>query len=362
MVSILQASTYEHYQLYKDIHTMKMGGANIGLGGSGRSVFYNPAGLSTMKRKDGAEIRLINLSISTNENVLNIGKDGLGIQDIEDEDEKNLEAISLAEKYLGKNNHFELSDFTYIAKGVKNFNFSLGALANVNLDFRTHRGFGTDGIVDIQSLVLGGAVFGLSYNWSNSLSLGVGVKYLEYGSIQEQFTIGKFISHKDDLDRYLTDESLKSGESIVFDLGGLYKFRNGFQIGFSSLNIGGIGKVSHLTYIPETHNIGLGYIKKFDKKFLTEIRTGFDYTDITENYIESDAMKKIKTGVEASFVDNTLVTIKSGVGLYQGYYTVGLSLRLAIIELSFTTYAEEIGAYSGQDEDRRYLINLTIGW
>ena len=360
--SILNSLTYEHYQIYKDTHTMKIGGANVGLGGSGRAIFYNPAGLSTMKSSDGAEIKIVNLASSINQNVLDLTENGMNLQDINEENEKNLETIKLAREHLGKNNHFEVSNFTYISKGIKNFNFSLGALANVNIDFKTHRGFGTDGIVDIQGLILGGAVFGLSYNWSNALSFGAGVKYIEYGSIQENFTIGKIIAHKNDLEDYLTNEALKDGTSVVYDLGGLYRFKNGLQIGFSSLNLGGVGEKTHLTYIPATHNIGVGYVKRFNTKFLKELRAGFDYIDLTDKYIESDAMKKIKTGIEVSIIDNTFMTIKSGVGLYQGYYTAGLSLRLAIIELAFTTYAEELGAYSGQDKDRRYLVNLTIGW
>lgn len=73
-------------------------------------------------------------------------------------------------------------------------------------------------------------------------------------------------------------------------------------------------------------------------------------------------MKKVKTGVDATIIDNKFLTFKSGFGFYQGSYTAGLDLRITIFELSFTTYAEELGAYSGQDKDRRYLLNLTIGW
>jgi hypothetical protein len=315
-----------------------------------------------MKERDGAEVKLINLSVSTNQNVMNIVSDGLELQDIKDEDKQALESIRIAREHLGKNNHFEVSDFSYIAKGVKNINFSLGAITNMNLDFKTHRGFGTDGILDIQSLIVGGVVFGASYKYSDKFSFGAGFKYLEYGSVEDTFTIGKVVAHTNDFDTYIKDDVLKSGQSSVFDLGGLYKFSNNFQVGVSALNIGGIGEKSHTTYIPTTLNIGLGKTKEYKKKFLKEIKFGFDYTDLTGEYSKSDFMKHIKTGVDAMFIDNPILTVKAGVGLYQGYYTAGLSLRLTVIEIAFTTYAEEIGAYSGQDEDRRYLLNVTIGW
>jgi hypothetical protein len=32
------------------------------------------------------------------------------------------------------------------------------------------------------------------------------------------------------------------------------------------------------------------------------------------------------------------------------------------LRFDFATYGEEVGAYSGQREDRRYVGQLTIGW
>jgi len=358
----LSASTLEYYQLYKDIHILRMGGANVGLGGSGKAVFYNPAGLSTMKKADGAEVRFINLSLSTNKNAINLGKDGLDLADIDDEDERNLEVIRIVRKHLGENNNFEVSNFTYLAKDVKNFAFSVGVLANVNLNFKTHIGFGSDGIIDAQGLVVGGGVFGLSHNWSPKLSLGVGAKYLKYVSVNENFTIGKLIIHKDDLKNYLKDDVAKSGESIAFDGGLIYKPKKNYQVGFSVLNIGGVGRKGEPTYIPTTYNVGVGYDKDLTYKFLKNIKIGLDYVDMTDEYPKSDMMKKVRTGIDVTMLNNTFLTLKGGVGLYQGYFTAGVDFRMAVVELSFTTYAEEIGGYSGQDEDRRYLLNLTIGW
>jgi hypothetical protein len=360
--NLLFSSTLEYYQLYKDIHIMKMGGANIALGGSGTAIFYNPAGLATMKKRDGVELRLLNIALSTNDNVINLGKDGLDIADIEDEDERNLEVIRLAREHLGENNHFEVSNFSYIAKNIKNFNFSLGALTNLNLDFRTHRGFGSNGFFDIQGLILGGGAFGISYSYSDNLSLGLGTKFLKYLSVNKSFTIGELITYKDDIQNYLIDEVAKDGEDLVFDFGAIYKLKNNLQIGFSALNLGGIGEKNHITYIPETYNLGLGYTEYFQHKFLKEVKIGLDYIDLTENYVESDFMKKVRTGFEATMIDNNFLTLKGGLGIYQGYYTAGIDLRLTVVHLSFMTYAEEIGAYSGQDEDRRFIFNIGIGW
>ncbi len=341
---------------------MKMGGANVALGGSGTAVFYNPAGLSNINRNDGSEVKIINLTLSTSKNVLNIGKDGLNLQDIKNEDERNLELLRIARENIGKNNNFEISDFSYIAKGVKNFAFSVGALTNVNLGFQTHRGFGSNGLLDIGGSVIGGGVFGLSYDWSPTLSLGVAIKYLKYLSINENFTLNKIIEYRDNIDDYLIDNASHSGTSTVFDLGLLWRTKSNYTLGLSALNIGGIGYESDFTYIPKTINMGLAYQKDLNYKLLKNFRFGLDYIDITEEYGNSDFLKKSRIGTEALFYDSTLFTLKGGVGLYRGFYTAGLDIRFAIVQASFVTYAEEIGIYSGQDSDRRYLLNLTIGW
>jgi len=363
-ITQIQAFVYETYPLYRDSRFMRMGGANVGLGGSGTSVFSNPAGLSKMRVEDGAEVKLINLSVSTNSDAIELIQDGLDVQDIDDENEQTLAAIDVIDKHLGENNHFEVSNFSYIAKKLKNknINFSIGALTSLNLDFVAHRGFATNGVIDIQGLIVGGIVAGMSYVYTNKIAFGGGIKYLKYGSMQENFTIGKLLEHKDDLDTYLQDEALKDGYSLVFDLGTMYKLKNGIQVGFSALNLGGIGEKNHITYIPETYNLGLGYIKKYKKKFLKEIRAGIDYVDLTNEYNRDDKMENLRGGLELLIWNNTLTTFSTSVGFYKGEYTAGFSARLAVVEIGFTTYAEEVGHYLGQQTDRRYLVNITIGW
>ena len=360
----IQAFVYESYPLYRDSRFMRMGGANVGLGGYGTSVFSNPAGISKMRVEDGAEVKLINLSISTNSDAIELIQDGLDIQDINDENEQTLAAFDVMNKHLGENNHFEVSNFSYIAKKLKNknINFSIGALTSLNLDFVTHRGFATNGVIDIQGLIVGGVVAGMSYNYTNKITFGGGVKYLKYGVMQENFTIGKLLEHKDDLDTYLEDEALKDGYSLVFDIGTMYKLKNGIQVGISALNLGGIGDENKIAYIPETYNLGLGYIKKYDKMFLKEIRIGLDYVDLTNEYDRDDKMENLRGGLELLIWNNTLTTFSTSVGFYKGEYTAGFSARLTVVEIGFTTYAEEVGHYLGQQTDRRYLVNVTIGW
>ncbi|EJF06922.1 Protein of unknown function (DUF3308) [Thiovulum sp. ES] len=360
--SSLFGESYEHYQIYKDPNTLRMGGAFIGVGGSGVAPFYNPAGLSTMIREDGAEVKILNLSTSINDNAIDIAEDFTNLGDIEDEEEQTLEAIRITKKNIGKNNHFEFSNYSYVANNISDrYGFAIGGIANLNADSATHRGFGSEGFATFDAIALGGAVLALSYKMDSQLSFGLGAKYLQYVSASETITLGKFSENRDNFDTYLEDELVEEGTSLVFDAGVLYSYSD-FRVGLSALNIGGVGKEGEKTYIPETYNIGLGYFYEFNLWYLRNVKAGFDYTDITDEYKGSDFLKKTRVGFDATLFDTSLLTLKTGAGMYQGYPTAGVDLRLTIVEISFLTYAEEIGAYSGQKEDRRYLLNLSIGW
>ena len=63
----------------------------------------------------------------------------------------------------------------------------------------------------------------------------------------------------------------------------------------------------------------------------------------------------INAGVELGL---PFLNIRGGVS--QGYYTAGVGLDLGIIRADAATWAVEMGAYPGQDPDRRYMVQATI--
>ena len=48
-------------------------------------------------------------------------------------------------------------------------------------------------------------------------------------------------------------------------------------------------------------------------------------------------------------------------GFKGGYPCYGLVLNLIMMQMEFTTWAEEAGLYVGQLEDRHYLMGIRIG-
>lgn len=66
--------------------------------------------------------------------------------------------------------------------------------------------------------------------------------------------------------------------------------------------------------------------------------------------------KKLHLGVEISLLN---IDIRAGVN--QGYWTAGLGLGFGFLDLDLATYGVETGATVGQSEDRRYMLQFTMG-
>jgi hypothetical protein len=364
ITSSLNALSFEFFQLYKDSDIIQMGGANIGLGGLNSSIFHNPAGLSQLKKSDGFEIKLFNMNLSTNYEVIKLiqKEDSLldKVPDLNRNGIKNENSDKIIyinnriKENIGKNGNFDGSNFSSLGKKIGVFGISFGLLTSLNLNLQSHQGFGSEGVIETNGLFLNGFNLGFSYDITKSLSIGVGGKYLKYLSIKDYLTIDEVLSNRDKFITYLDKYVAYKGTSVAIDIGLLYKIKESFFIGFSAMNLGGVGSNKAIE-IPETINLGLGYKKR-------KIKIGVDYIDLTENYGKSDIFKRVKSGIEYSIIDNSLMTFKIGGGLYQSYYTAGASFRFALFKIGFATYAEELGINSQEREDRRYIVNLTLGW
>ncbi|RUM28297.1 MAG: hypothetical protein DSY42_08575, partial [Aquifex sp.] len=105
------------------------------------------------------------------------------------------------------------------------------------------------------------------------------------------------------------------------------------------------------------------FTKERKSRFLNKFTFAFDIVDITKNYEEDeDWGKRLRAGFELNVWNGKWSDFILRLGSYQGYLTAGAELRFAVIRAVFTTYAEEMGAYSGQDDNRRYMFSLYITW
>lgn len=361
----------EYPHLYKSPRAMGMGGAYTAIGGKVDTLFYNPAGLSNIPQKKGWEFNAINLDAEAGKDVKDFYddmQDAFDTTDLDgdgDDSDDQLRAVNdVLAKYRGKNLHVRIADFTSLGKNFENVAFGIGGLGSLRLDAMTHQGFGPEGFLEVNADATYGGIVGCSMRLVEGLYVGLSLKALHREALIHMFSARELVEHEDDLDKYIKDELRVSGNAIGLDAGMIYKFaRDSWlkpSVGLSLLNIGDLN-FDDAGKIPMTVNIGLAINP--DIPVFNTITIGLDYVDIFNNFEQdSDIGKGLRFGGELQLFDTKLASMAVGAGLYEGYPTFGADLNLAIFTLSYVTYAEEVGAYAGQDDDRRQLLTLNIGW
>jgi hypothetical protein len=80
----------------------------------------------------------------------------------------------------------------------------------------------------------------------------------------------------------------------------------------------------------------------------------FDYSHLNLSTKEEQFMKHVHLGMN---LDLPIMSVQ--LGLNQTSLTYGAAVDLGILRLAASTYAEELGSYSGQNRDRRYLLSIS---
>lgn len=366
--------TFEYPYIYKDPRVMGMGGAYTAVGGTSASLFYNPAGLSNIKREAGFEVDLIGATVA-------VGKDSYDfIQDLNDAldtgdldndgdttDDQINAVLDVIAQYRGKVLHLSVDSFPSVAKNFGKVSMALGGIAVFRSNAIPHQGFGTQGVLSVDSSLTYGGVGGLSFDvMKRTLSLGVGIKALNRTTVNKDFTAREIVENENNLENYIQDEVKREGNAVGFDVGLIYRPGKvgGFDLSFgaSYLNIGGLD-FKDAGEIPDTLNLGVALSRSRDSKFFNAFTFALDVADVTQNYEQDkDWGKRLRLGAQLNIWSGKWSDLIVRAGSYQGYWTAGVELRFALIRIVATSYAEEVGAYSGQDENRRYMLSAYITW
>lgn len=372
-----QALTYEYPTVYKDVRVLSMGGANVAVGGGNSAVFTNPAGLTRMDQ--GVTVDLLPLNIVLGQNISDFASDMIDVSDMPsntqaEEDAKEEAYLQVMKDYRGKNIHFGFDSHTAVGwRGNNrwmpendNLAISIGALASVTSNFRTHQGYGSDGLLEVDARTLAGGVFGAAYQ-RDDIHVGAAVKVLSMGRLNEAYTTTDIMDISDETRNF--DDDLQTASAVGLDAGVMYDYMPDSALrptfGVSILNIGGMD-FGDAGEIPMTVNVGASIRPQgnfANGYFNDKVTFAFDYVDLLNGYEQdSDIMKRTRVGGELLVWNHTLSSLALRAGLYQGQYTAGFDLRLAVVSIGFATYAEEVGAYAGQDPDRRFLATFRINW
>ncbi len=367
--SCVFADVGTYVELYRDGRILGMGGTNVAIGGSVTSVFFNPAGLSLMKRSEGWEVNLITLNVGINSKVVDFVKDFKDQVLDNDTEDKEQAVFDLLDKYTGEVFSGEENLMISFARPFKNFALGIGVFERIALAGGVHEGFGTAGVLEVKNYGFVGSFLGLSINmFKNRVHIGTDVKYVYTAYLEHAFRASELIDHADNLDDYINDELLKKGGSVVFDAGIIFTpFPNSLlnpSFGISVMNIGDL-EVNSTTVIPQTVNIGFAIRSRLFKgsHFFQNIALGIDLRDITKNYKEDeDWGKRLYMGGEMDVFKSSHLTFTIRGGFYQGYPSFGAELHFLFIDAQFVSYAEELGKYAGERKSRNYLVELGIKW
>ncbi len=368
--SSAMAANFEYPYIYKDPAVMGMGGAYTAVGGTINSLFYNPAGLSDVKQSAGFEVTLLKLGVAASSKTKDFYNDLQDVLDIDNDTEQLTALNNLILKYLGENFHFDVETLALgVVKGGETSSFGFTLVGNVQANFATHEGAGTDGLIEVHQHSYGGVIGGYARKFmDDKLKIGLGAKFLYAQSVDHTFTTSEIVANSDNLDDYIKDNYLETGSGFSFDFGLEYNPLPDNvlhpQVGLSVLNIGDLD-FGDAGKIPMSVNLGFALKPEFEGfgGLFKEPVFALDVVDIIRNNsVDDDWGKRIRLGAEVKVWDNKFASWIVRTGLYEGYPTFGTDFRIGVVNLQFATYAEEVGAYAGQDADRRYTGALSIEW
>jgi hypothetical protein len=194
------------------------------------------------------------------------------------------------------------------------------------------------------------------------LSIGINVRTQVRASSNSAFSIQEFLSGTD------FSSAIKGGSGLGIDgdIGarfhphwGLGGFR--YEVAAAINNVLG-GKYTNLgrpisswagdPYRSKTSfNFGIS-AKKTDAWIFDHWLLAMETTDIGNNDFGS-FYRTLHFGTEAAW---SVFRLRGGIN--QGYFTAGLGIDLAFLQLNVATYGEELGLNPGVLEDRRYALQL----
>jgi len=329
--------------LYKGPRPLGMGGAFVALSNDANALFYNPAGLADVKE---TRISLLDLETEVGEGAYDFYSDAL---DVDTDNEADV--AQFLRKYMGDYAHAAVTSFPNYSR--PNFAFGLIASMKSNLQVRDRQypKLYVDAIEDA------GVCAGYAKAFlDDSLLVGSSLKYVYRKSIEKQYTVPEIITH-DFKDRL--DDDAEDGSGVLLDIGVIYKLNDfkpngkdvGLQVGLSANNLigNGLGDAQDLD-----EHIDIGISSRIEK-----LTIALDYVDLFGQMGEDDNIgKRIHFGIE--YTPTKTLALRTGIN--QGYLTLGASLMTRVVQFDVLTYAEEVGAYSGQRDNRRYLLRMGLGF
>ena len=334
---------------YQGVRPLGMGGAFTAVADDENAMFYNPAGLNSIKGYGRFE--LLNPLVALSTNTVEFAQDIQDVADAPTDAQQATLAADLLQKWLGEHLHARTSVFPNLTF----HNFGIGVLGQGVFDGEVHTPTGSNtlelrGGYDVAGLVSGAMGFS---PLGASLQLGATAKYVRRGLLDQSYTANDLVQ-RDGID---LDRDLKKGSGFGVDAGVILSFPVPLKpaVGVTVQNIGDIDLDAAGTHEQQV-NAGLALRPPFP---FGSLILALDMVDVTGNIgSDQDKAKRLHAGAEYRFP--RVLALRAG--LNQGYGSVGATLDLWILKLAYAYTTEEVGAYAGQTPNHRHVAQLSLGF
>lgn len=323
--------------LHPSARALGMGGAYTAVADDAGAMFYNPAGLTQV---EGARPDLVNLEAEASKNARDL------VKDLRDVDTNNVsQATAVISRHIGE--HFRLRADTF--PNLVTHGFGVGLLVQAAADGEVHSP--SNPRVDVDARVDTAALVSLAraVGPGKRLALGATGKLVRRQGGSRTYTALDVASDNFDPFSDLND----SDTDFAFDLGAMLRPPLPLSpvlavsaLNLTDLDFGTLGKVPYQVNVGVALNPTLGPVG---------LTVAADWVDVTNRLAtDSDVRKRANVGAEVRLWKALAVRG----GYHQGYYTAGATLDVWVIKVDVATYGEELGAYGGQREDRRYIARI----
>jgi hypothetical protein len=337
----------EYSTLHRGVRPLGMGGAFTAVADDENALFYNPAGLSEIST---LQLGVLNPMVEVSKNSIDMYNDA---QDTDFDDTG--EVTEFLRDYTGEHQHLRVSLFPHVGFNMAGHGIMVAGLAQATADLDVRNPVWPEAHVDSVTDV--GLLAGIGLNLPlTGFRAGASIKFISRKSLEEIYTATDIAS--DGFEDKVEDD-INSGSGVSVDLGAIYRlpfievFDLDMGLAIQNLPEMDMGDAKPL----ETQaNFGLAAKKTFTRFVLV---AALDYMDLSNSHdADEDMAKRIHMGAEVQLPK--ILSVRAGFN--QGYYTAGATVDFRAVRFDVATYGEEVGAHAGQREDRRYIVQITIGW
>jgi hypothetical protein len=343
-------ATREYPWVMRSPAALGMGNAYHAKSDSKYAPFYNPAGLDRIQGEWRAD--LLPLGMEFSQATKNLGQDILQT-DLDNDDE----LADLFRDHIGEPQHVALS--YYPAFTMKDFTVGIFGSTRANAEVANPV------LPEVNADAAGdaGGVVGAAYGFlEDRLQAGAAMRVQHRWSLQHSYLFSDFI---DDTITDIDYDELEQATGLFFDAGIIFNFQTSGSNPRAGLTINNLGtnSLGSAADLPWSVTLSFGISPSIDIPSFCTLRTDIllDFIDATFHFDQDDDIgKRINTGLEFYFDAWALRAFKFRAGLHQGYPTFGLGLDTAFVRINYARYKEELGAYAGQIDDVRHVVEIVI--